>query len=106
MRRCLTTAAVAVAMSLSFTAMAQEKPNCPPGSWFCEDVDVQAPPAQNPSQKAPDQPVQNNPPPAQAPTQQPSQQPTQAPDDRRPQIIIQNNNTNNNSNNNNNQNTN
>jgi opacity protein-like surface antigen len=74
-------------LTLSAPAFAQEAPNCPPGSWFCENVDVegQTPPAQQPQQPAA-QPQQ----PAQA---QPPQQP------QRPQVVIQQNQTNNNTNN-------
>lgn len=52
MRRCLTQIVVAAAtMSLSLPALAQSKPGCPPGSWFCADISV-APPAQAaPAQK-------------------------------------------------------
>lgn len=49
MRRCLTPVVFAAAMSMSLPALAQ---NCPPGAWFCEQAEVQTPPA-----------------PAQAPTQ-------------------------------------
>lgn len=40
MRRCLPLVVVAAAMSLSLPALAD---NCPPGSWFCADVEVPAP---------------------------------------------------------------
>ena len=49
MRRCLTPVVFAAAMCLSLPALAQ---TCPPGAWFCEQAEVQTPPA-----------------PAQAPTQ-------------------------------------
>jgi len=48
MRRCLTPVSFVVAMSLPLTALAQD-PNCPPGAWFCEDADVEAPPAAQPA---------------------------------------------------------
>ncbi|WP_437780543.1 outer membrane beta-barrel protein [Sorangium sp. So ce1097] len=49
MRRCLTHALVAVAMTAPMSALAQENANCPPGAWFCEEVEpppaAEAPPA-------------------------------------------------------------
>lgn len=42
MRRCLTPVVFAAAMSLPLPALAQ---NCPPGAWFCEQAEVQTPPA-------------------------------------------------------------
>lgn len=42
MRRCLTPVVFAAAMSMSLPALAQ---NCPPGAWFCEQAEVQTPPA-------------------------------------------------------------
>jgi hypothetical protein len=42
MRRCLTPVVFAASMSLSLPALAQ---NCPPGAWFCEQAEVQTPPA-------------------------------------------------------------
>ncbi len=40
MRRCLTLIVVAAAMSLSVPALAD---NCPPGAWFCAEVEVAVP---------------------------------------------------------------
>ena len=59
MRRCLTPVVFAAAMSLSLPALAQN--NCPPGAWFCEQAEVQTPPAppQQPQRQAPP-PVQLN----------------------------------------------
>ena len=63
MRRCLTPVVFAAAMSLplllSAPALAQN--NCPPGAWFCEQAEVQTPPAppQQPQRQAPP-PVQLN----------------------------------------------
>lgn len=46
LRRCLTHALPAVVMLASAPALAQD-PNCPPGSWFCEEVEAEAlPPAE------------------------------------------------------------
>lgn len=47
MRRCLTSTLVAVAMITPVAAFAQDA-NCPPGAWFCEDV--------QPPEAAPDAP--------------------------------------------------
>ena len=63
MRRCLTQIVVAAAtMSLSLPALAQSKPGCPPGSWFCADISVappaQAAPAQKPKRAQPPPPPQ------------------------------------------------
>lgn len=45
MRRCLTKVVFAAAMSLSLPALAQDsRANCPPGSWFCAQAEVQVPP--------------------------------------------------------------
>lgn len=59
MRRSLIPLSCLVAMSLPATALAQD-PNCPPGAWFCEDTEVEAPPtaapAPAPAQK-PDKPA-------------------------------------------------
>lgn len=41
MRRCLFAVGFLVPLTLSASAFAQEKKGCPPGSWFCESVDVQ-----------------------------------------------------------------
>ncbi|WP_437676456.1 outer membrane beta-barrel protein [Sorangium sp. So ce131] len=59
MRRCLTHALVAVAMTVPLSALAQENPNCPPGAWFCEEVEPprdgagEPPPAPAPEEDAP-----------------------------------------------------
>lgn len=46
LRRCLTHALPAVVMLASAPALAQD-PSCPPGSWFCEQVETEAlPPAE------------------------------------------------------------
>lgn len=54
MRRCLTHALVAVAMTTPVTAFAQDS-KCPPGAWFCEEVEppraatpAEPPPAADP----------------------------------------------------------
>ncbi len=59
MRRCLTPVVFAAAMSLPLPALAQN--NCPPGAWFCEQAEVQTPPAPQlqPQRQAPP-PVQLN----------------------------------------------
>lgn len=41
MRRSLVAVGFLVPLTLSASAFAQEKKGCPPGSWFCESVDVQ-----------------------------------------------------------------
>src|SRR5690242_8176054 len=64
MRRCLTHVAVAAAaLTLSFPALAQNKPGCPPGSWFCAEADVNvAPPAaQAPQRQQPPPPALEDP---------------------------------------------
>lgn len=54
MRRCLTPVVFAAAMSMSLPALAQN--NCPPGAWFCEQAEVQTPPAPSqPQRQAPPQ---------------------------------------------------
>jgi hypothetical protein len=79
MRRCLTKVVFAVALSLPLPALAQQQsPNCPPGSWFCADVDVQTPPA------APQQPQRPQQPPAAA-AEEPVDEPPAAPPPARPQ---------------------
>ncbi|WP_437976015.1 outer membrane beta-barrel protein [Sorangium sp. So ce295] len=60
MRRCLTHALVAVAMTAPMSAFAQEDSNCPPGAWFCEEVEpprdpVAEPPPAAPAEAAPDE---------------------------------------------------
>src|SRR5262245_26688547 len=68
MRRCLTHALVAVAMTTPVSAFAQD-PNCPPGAWFCEPVEAapaEPPAAAEPSQ-APEPQALPAPPPAAAP---------------------------------------
>ncbi|MGK4008129.1 hypothetical protein WMF31_36265 [Sorangium sp. So ce1036] len=65
MRRCLTHALVAVAMTAPMSALAQED-NCPPGAWFCEEVEPPRDPAGEPppAAAAPDDaPVEALPPP-------------------------------------------
>ena len=59
MRRCLTPVVFAAAMSLSLPALAQ---TCPPGAWFCEQAEVQTPPApaQAPTQRQAPPPPQLN----------------------------------------------
>ena len=53
MRRCLTPVVFAAAMSLPLPALAQN--SCPPGAWFCEQAEVQTPPAPLPQRQAPPQ---------------------------------------------------
>ena len=54
MRHCLTPVVFAAAMSMSLPALAQN--NCPPGAWFCEQAEVQTPPAPSqPQRQAPPQ---------------------------------------------------
>jgi len=48
MRRCLPPILFTAAMSLSLPALADPPPNCPPGSWFCAEAEVQVPPAPQP----------------------------------------------------------
>ncbi len=61
MRRCLTHAVIATAMSLSLPALAQDaKNNCPPGAWFCADAEVQVQAAPAPAPR----PLPPPPPPA------------------------------------------
>ncbi|MCC6554283.1 MAG: hypothetical protein IT372_14975 [Polyangiaceae bacterium] len=52
MRRCLTHALFALALTTPLTALAQD-PNCPPGAWFCEATEVPQPPADGPDADAP-----------------------------------------------------
>lgn len=60
MRRCLTHALlVAVAMTAPMSALAQENNNCPPGAWFCEEVEP-------PPDAAAEPPPAGEPPPAEA----------------------------------------
>lgn len=56
MRRCLTPVVFAAAMCLPLPALAQ---SCPPGAWFCEQAEVQTPPA------PPEAPAQRQAPPPQ-----------------------------------------
>ena len=58
MRRCLTPVVFAAAMSLALPALAQN--NCPPGAWFCEQAEVQTPPAPPHAQRQAPPPVQIN----------------------------------------------
>ncbi|HTN86532.1 MAG TPA: hypothetical protein VL242_22685, partial [Sorangium sp.] len=55
MRRCLTHALVAVAMTAPMSALAQENNNCPPGAWFCEEVEPPRDPAAEPPPAASDE---------------------------------------------------
>ena len=59
MRRCLTPVVFAAAMCLPLPALAQ---NCPPGAWFCEQAEVQTPPApaEAPAQRQAPPPPQMN----------------------------------------------
>jgi hypothetical protein len=67
MRRCLTQVVFAAAMSLSLPALAQDNANknCPPGSWFCAQAEVQIPPppAVSVEVKVPAPPARRPPPP-------------------------------------------
>ncbi|MGK3989176.1 hypothetical protein WME99_39385 [Sorangium sp. So ce136] len=69
MRRCLTHALVAVAMTAPMSALAQENNNCPPGAWFCEEVEPPRDPAAEPPPAASDEapPAEALPPPPPAP---------------------------------------
>lgn len=67
MRRCLTTALVALALSAPLTALAQDNPNCPPGAWFCEEAEVPAPPEAAPAEPPPAAPPRPRPPRASPP---------------------------------------
>lgn len=53
MRRCLTTALFALALSAPVTALAQDTNGCPPGAWFCEETEVQTPPEIAPAEPPP-----------------------------------------------------
>ena len=44
MRRSLTSIVFAAALLAPLSAFAQDRTNCPPGSWFCEDVEVEVDP--------------------------------------------------------------
>lgn len=64
MRRCLSPVLCAVVLTVAVPAAAQD-PNCPPGAWFCEETEVQAPPsaapAAPPTEAAPAQPPAKTP---------------------------------------------
>ena len=63
MRRCLTPVvfAAAMSMSLSLSTPALAQNNCPPGAWFCEQAEVQTPPAPSQQQRQAPPPPQINP---------------------------------------------
>ncbi|WP_437570687.1 hypothetical protein [Sorangium sp. So ce542] len=69
MRRCLTHVLVAVAMTAPMSALAQENNNCPPGAWFCEEVEPPGDPAAEPPPAAAAEPppAEALPPPPPAP---------------------------------------
>ncbi|AUX38648.1 hypothetical protein SOCE26_000250 [Sorangium cellulosum] len=81
MRRCLTHALVAVAMTAPLSALAQEDPNCPPGAWFCEEVEPPRDAGEPPPAAAPEEapPAEALPPPPAPPRRQRAGRPAQPP---------------------------